>query len=290
MEHVVTFDISTLPITLYADYGYCHKPMLHVDRTAAHDVLLFVVSGCIPVVEDGHEYFLNAGDVFFLKKGIHHWGESFIEEGTSWYFIHFRHDAASDDAPELSADFRHTPKVHCPEDAYRRMITLPKHLSNMRNTDIEDKIRRVVELFNSDKPYQMAYINSCLHQLLVDLYVIKHTTEKQDSTTARIQRIYNFLLENVEKPFAPEEIENHIGLSYKHIGRVFKEQTGMTLHQCYTKFKMERATKLLCSTNMTISEISEALGYSDPLYFSNVVKKHTGLSPRGYRERYGAGL
>lgn len=288
MEHIIKFDLSAMPTTLYADHGYCRKPMLHVDRIANHDILLFVLSGCIPIFEAGHEYILEPGDIFFLKNKTHHWGESFIPEGTSWYFIHFRHTTSTTDVPEFSADFRHTPNVHCLEENYRQVITLPKHLRNMRNTDIEDKTRKLIELFNSNKPFQMAYVNSCLHQLLVDLYIFSQSIEKTDSTSARIQRICNFFAENINKPFTPTEIETHMGLSFKHIGKIFKEQTGMTLHQYHTKMKMERATRLLCSTNKTITEISEALGYSNPLYFSNVFKKYSGMSPRAYRNKYSA--
>lgn len=290
MKHLIKFDISTLPATMYADYGCCRKPILHVDRTANHDVLLLILSGCMPVVEDGKEYFLKAGDIFFLKKGIHHWGETPFDENTSWLFIHFRHAEVPDDIPELSSDFRHIKNVHCSEEDYRRVLTLPKHLHNMLNTDIEDKFRKVVELFNSDNPYLMAYVNTCVHELLVDLYMIQHTNASPDSTASRTRRIYRFLSDNVEKPFSPTDLEKHMELSFKHIGKIFKEQTGMTLHECHTKFKIERATRMLCSTSLNISEISERLGFSDPLYFSNVFKKHTGLSPRTYRNKYSSVL
>lgn len=290
MKHLIKFDISTLPATMYADYGCCRKPILHVDRTANHDVLLLILSGCMPVVEDGEEYFLKAGDVFFLKQGIHHWGETPFDENTSWFFIHFRHPATADNVPEISSDFRRTKNVHCSEEDYRRILTLPKHLHNMLNTDIEDKFRKIVELFNSDNPYLMAYVNSSVHELLVDLYMLQHASADPDSTASRTRRIYRFLSDNVEKPFSPADLEKHMELSFKHIGKIFKEQTGMTLHECHTHFKIERATRLLCSTSMNISEISESLGFSDPLYFSNVFKKHTGLSPRTYRNKYSSVL
>lgn len=286
MEHVVKLDISTMPTVLYADYGCCRKPMLHVDRTVDHDVLLLVLSGCIPVVEDGREYFIKAGDVFFLKSGVHHWGRAPFDKDTSWFFIHFRHDAPAETIPELSPDFRRMKNVHCSEEDYCRVITLPKHLPNVRNTDIEDKFRKLVRLFNSDTPYLMAYVNACLHELLTDLYVRKHKREEANSNSARIRRIYKFLAENVERPFSSDEIEAHMNLSYKHVGKLFKEHTGRTLHECHTQLKMERATRLLCTTDMTISEISERLGYSTPFYFSNVMKKHTGISPRAYRSKY----
>lgn len=290
MEHVIRFDISKLPTMLYADYGCCRKPMLHVDRIADHEILLLVLSGCIPVVEEGQEYFLKSGDLFFLKAGVHHWGRTPFDKDTSWFFIHFGQDTPSEEIPELSVDFRRTKNVHCAKEDYQRVLTLPKHLHNVKNTDIEDKVRKLVELFNSDTPYLMAYVNACLHELLTDIYVQKHTTQAPDSTAARIQRIYHFLSENVEHPFSSADIEAHMNLSFKHIGKLFKEQTGMTLHQCHTKLKMERAARLLCSTDMTVTEISESLGYANPLYFSNVVKKYTSLSPRAYRNKYSSML
>ncbi len=302
MEHIIKFDMSTLPAIMYADYGFCRKPILHVDRTATHDVLLIILSGCMPVVEDGIEYFLKAGDIFFLKKGVHHWGETPFDENTSWFFIHFRHETNAnhenlfnntedaDIIPELSSDFRRTKNVQLAEADYHRVLTLPKHLHGMLNTEIHDKIKKVVELFNSDNPYMLAYVNSALHELLVDLYLFKRTNTDPDSSSARIRKIYRFLSDNVEKPFSPSDLEQHMELSFKHIGRIFKEHTGMTLHQCHTQFKIDLAIRMLCNGNLNITEISETLGFSDPLYFSNVFKKHTGLSPRAYRDKYSAVL
>ncbi len=290
MKHVIKFDISTMPTTLYADRGYCRKPMLHVDRIPNHHILLMILSGCMPVVEDGREYFLKEGDIFFLKKGIHHWGETFFDKNTSWYFIHFLHKEPTEEIPEFSPDFRPTKNVHCSEADYRRGITLPKRLSNMLHTNIEDEFQKVVRLFNSNNPYQIAHVNACLHTLLTDLYIQKQAKDASNGASARIQRIYHFLSENANRPFSSAEIEAYMGLTFKHIGKLFKEQTGMTLHECHTRFKIERATRLLCSTNMTISEISESLGYLDPLYFSNVIKKHTGMSPRAYRNKYSSVL
>lgn len=290
MEHTVIFDISTMPLVLYADYGFCHRSMLHVDRTADFEVLILVLSGCIPVVEDGKEYFINSGDVFFLKSGVHHWGQTPIKEGTSWFFIHFSHDLPKDILPELLPGSGCIKNVHCRKEDYRRAITLPKYLSNVCSTQIEDKFRKVVELFHSDAPYHTVYVNSCLHELLADLYVWEHTDKNPDSTTIRIERISGFLAENVECPFSSAKIEEYMHLSFKYIGKLFKEHTGMTLHEYHTKLKIEQAARLLCTTDLPVSEISGRLGYSNPLYFSNVMKKHTGFSPRAYRSRYSSGL
>ncbi len=286
MEHILKFDISTLPTTVYTDYGYSHKPILHTDRTADHDVLLFILSGCMPVVEDGKEFFLHAGDVFYLKKGIHHWGETLFDEDTSWYFIHFRYNEPNSDIPEISPEYKHIKNVQCNEEDYKRILTLPKHLHNMKNTTIEDKFKKIVDLFNSDNPYLMAYVNTCLHDLIVDIYTYTRSNYTKNINTSRVEQIYRYLQENVDKPFSANELEKHMELSFKHLCKIFKSSTGMTLHECHTKFKMKKAIHLLCTTDITISETSEILGFSDSLYFSNVFKKNIGMSPRTYRKKY----
>ena len=50
-----------------------------------------------------------------------------------------------------------------------------------------------------------------------------------------------------------------------------------------TSIRIARAKELLTGTDIPISEIGELVGYDNPLYFSKIFKKNTGLSPREYR-------
>ena len=45
---------------------------------------------------------------------------------------------------------------------------------------------------------------------------------------------------------------------------------------------MEKAKDFLLSNSMTISNIAHLVGFDDPLYFSRVFKKYTGVSPQMY--------
>jgi len=49
--------------------------------------------------------------------------------------------------------------------------------------------------------------------------------------------------------------------------------------------RIESAKSLLISSHLSVSQISEQVGYPDPLYFSRVFKKSTGMSPKEYREK-----
>ena len=62
-------------------------------------------------------------------------------------------------------------------------------------------------------------------------------------------------------------------------------QTGQTLNQYLTEYRMEKAKQLLKDARFKISDISSRVGYSDGNYFGKSFKKYSGFSPSEYRER-----
>lgn len=62
--------------------------------------------------------------------------------------------------------------------------------------------------------------------------------------------------------------------------------TGQTFSDIVSKEKLTSACKLLVTTDMKISDISEAVGYASPEYFNKAFKKSMGVSPSVYRKEY----
>ena len=78
------------------------------------------------------------------------------------------------------------------------------------------------------------------------------------------------------------------GLSEYHFIHLFREYTGFSPHAYVTRLRLDKAKDLMVSTTMNISEIAFAVGYANPLYFSRLFKRHTGLSPSRFRTGAGA--
>lgn len=57
---------------------------------------------------------------------------------------------------------------------------------------------------------------------------------------------------------------------------------GLSPMQYLNNQRMEKAKDFLLSNTMTISNIAHLVGFDDPLYFSRVFKKYTGVSPQMY--------
>ena len=76
------------------------------------------------------------------------------------------------------------------------------------------------------------------------------------------------------------DISEKLGVNQTYLRKMFKSEMDMTLTEYITSVRLEEAKRLLTTTDEKLTTIAEMVGYSDVSYFSNVFKKHFGVSPR----------
>ncbi|MDO4321644.1 MAG: AraC family transcriptional regulator [Lachnospiraceae bacterium] len=97
-----------------------------------------------------------------------------------------------------------------------------------------------------------------------------------------------------------EEVSSYMKQHYSHItirdlelafhfqedyfNRLIKEKTGMTYSAYLQNIRLERAERLLLSTNQTVDEVADAVGYHNKGYFYKIFTKKYGMTPGKYRE------
>lgn len=79
------------------------------------------------------------------------------------------------------------------------------------------------------------------------------------------------------------QLAKHFGFSERNLKRRFKDATQIPIIQYLQKVKIDKAKKLLLSTNLSIKEISYQVGYSNDSFFSRLFKAETGESPGTWR-------
>ena len=79
------------------------------------------------------------------------------------------------------------------------------------------------------------------------------------------------------------EIATALAVNKTYFGKIFKEETGMSVKGFIIKYRIGLAATKLRTSKKSIKEIAYAVGFEDPLYFSRVFKQHFGHSPSEYR-------
>ncbi len=101
-----------------------------------------------------------------------------------------------------------------------------------------------------------------------------------------IAQIKDYIGKNYQNDLlSVKDISSHVFLSVSYVCTYFKNETGQTLNQYLTEYRMERAKELLQDPRYKIADISSKVGYSDGNYFGKSFKKYSGLSPSEYREK-----
>lgn len=125
--------------------------------------------------------------------------------------------------------------------------------------------------------------------LLLNLLVTLSRDKILDKTLSEEKPISGIMMQiidiiNKRPRISNQELASTLNMSTDHFVRVFKSLFKVTPHQYKLRVIMESAKKCLISSNLTVNQIAELLGYnSDELYFNASFKKFVGVSPTEFR-------
>lgn len=86
-----------------------------------------------------------------------------------------------------------------------------------------------------------------------------------------------------DRQFSVGKVADSIGLSEGHLSRLFKSETGLSINNYLTRYRMRKAMDQLKDMQVKVYEVADRVGYTDIAYFSNTFKKLTGISPSDYQ-------
>lgn len=106
----------------------------------------------------------------------------------------------------------------------------------------------------------------------------------RDSSEALVLAAKEYIETHSPEKFSLKNISEALFINGSYLLRQFKSHTGQTLLEYHNSVRCEKARELLRNTEMSISEIGEAVGFVSSAHFSHVFRKITGCTPTSYRE------
>ena len=113
-------------------------------------------------------------------------------------------------------------------------------------------------------------------------------TAQSTQTLAHLRRARDLADRQYAQPLDLEGLAAAAGLSKYHFLRLFKATYGLTPAEYVSQRRIERAQDLLRATNLTVTEVCHAVGFSSLGSFSSRFRALVGESPRAFQTRYAA--
>ncbi|MDL2244865.1 response regulator [Parabacteroides sp. OttesenSCG-928-J18] len=151
------------------------------------------------------------------------------------------------------------------------------------------------------KPFNIDILRSTVENIIWNRDILRNTfkgNQQQEDKVRKItiksadeklmERVMKVINDNMSNPeLSVEMIADRVGISRVHLHRKLKELTNQTTRDLIRNIRLKQAADLLANKSLSISEVSEATGFTNLSYFSNAFKELYGMSPSAYMEQHG---
>jgi AraC-type DNA-binding domain-containing proteins len=240
--------------------------------------LLIVAEGELHIGENGREWTLGLGDTLLLMPDGEHYSVKPCESRTTFYWVHFEHSAWQQGArfPRAEGSVVNSPFAN------PHAIRVPKQIALPAPDIAFDVMRQLLELPVGDSFWQE---QSLLAQLLALLEKARSGDNGKPGNRLA-ERAAAYIQHHYREDITNETLAEALHFHPNYIVRSMKKKYGATPSHYLLEFRLERAKRLLLSTEWPIERIADEVGFRYAPYFSACFKRKLGVSPLRYRKQF----
>lgn len=121
--------------------------------------------------------------------------------------------------------------------------------------------------------------------LLRDYCTFEHRVQEYSGGLPgdRLRRVKDYVQAHLDADLSLDDLAGQVGMSTYHFCRLFKQSTGKSPNQYVMWLRVETAKRLLKETDLSVLEVSLAVGYNSPSHLATQFKRLTGVTPSAYR-------
>ena len=226
---------------------------------------------------NGQMYVMNPNDAYLLRPKDEHYILKYDENSFSHINLSFKDEAAKKWCDLIAPGF------------YEQLLADPPLFYHLGTSQMDKIVRYTVTLQAAIRQNNLSIIPVISHCFIS--FVLEMVAEKYHiDTISHYPDWLNDLIFEINKPenisAFPHDIVAKCNFSKTYIARTFKFYTGKTLIEYMTDVKIKHACDCLIQSQMNILEIASALGFNSLSHFNHLFKKHLGISPKQYAQKY----
>jgi len=223
-------------------------------------LLLFARSGTGTVLINEQQIEITPGSVFLISPYELHFYRDIEQEKISWLFVTFDYE------------------MNTSQDTLQGR-------SWIANEAIEELVSQLLHQWTAREKGLVHTLSLILLKLEHLPQNSRHQKSKQTLKSSFLQ-VNQALGKNPQHPWTIDEIAHETGHSSRHLCRLFRQETNLSLGDYMRRYRVTRAAQLLQSSSIRIGEIASLCGFTNPYSFCRTFKKEMAMSPSEYRRNF----
>lgn len=242
--------------------------------------LFYIVNGGGEVIVENQHYTLDSDSLFFCPEG----GVYTLRTPNGATVISLNFDLTQDknNCVELN------PPIPCDEESRRIGICQTNDdifsgpIFENRCGELLYDFNHILDEFSSCRAYYREMSSGILKRILVS--ISRHRTFSTNKGMSSLDTVIRYISENYYKKITNKELADLVGYHEYHLNRLFVRHTGQSLHKYIINKRLNEAKMLMRSSEISLNEVAERVGFNDYSFFSSYFKKQFGISPFRYKE------
>lgn len=115
---------------------------------------------------------------------------------------------------------------------------------------------------------------------------ILESIDNIESNSRAVLDVIKYIHDNYSKEITVNLLANHVQLTPTYLSTLFRKETGKTISEYLTEFRIEKSVGMLMEPHAKLYEIAYRSGYYDANYFTKAFKKVKGMTPSQFRRKY----
>ncbi|TXK81480.1 helix-turn-helix domain-containing protein [Paenibacillus sp. N3.4] len=144
---------------------------------------------------------------------------------------------------------------------------------------ILDRVRLMYLQWHDKQPYYQTLCEALFKELFVHLHREWDEDAPRTVTALLVDQMKGYIQNHYREHVTKEELAACISRSPNYAATLFRKVTGQTISEFVHATRIKTAVYMLRHSALTVTEISEFIGYNDPSYFYRVFRRLTGLVP-----------
>lgn len=122
---------------------------------------------------------------------------------------------------------------------------------------------------------------------LIFLYEQQHSESNAHALPMKVARVVQWINDNIARQFDNREIAEVAEVSTRTLAGLFREVYDLSPKEYVLRRRFRKARDLLLNTELNVTEISAACGFTDSNYFARCFRKKFRAQPREFRKQGG---